>query len=395
MQPCYLYDTMPKTDTRRNVCVVDTDALKHNYTLLSAMSKTSRPISVVKADAYGHTVEICVPVLLSLGCDFFAVSCTEEATAVRKICRRFGAKADVLILGYTDPSDVPFLAENDIIQTAVSFSHAKSLSKMAVDKGCELRVHIAVDTGMNRIGLCAADDSLCASAANEAEEITKLDGLRVEGIFTHFSKSDGCFDETISESGFTRVQARRFANVCNDLESRGIRLFTHSCNSAATLRFPEYRLDGVRLGIALYGVYPSEHFDDIGLLPVMSLSTVIAHVHTAPCGSSVGYGGAFVANKDTTIATLPIGYADGFLRKYSGANVTVVTDVGKQKARIVGRICMDQCMIDVTGLDARVGDRVILFGDTPNDLRMLSCLADTIEYECLCLISARVPRVKK
>ena len=395
MQPCYLYDTMPKTDTRRNVCIVDAEALAHNYTLLSSMSNNARPISVVKADAYGHTVEICVPVLLGFGCDFFAVSCVEEATAVRKICRRAGARADVLILGYTDPSDVPFLAENDIIQTAVSLAHAESLSKAAVDKNCKLRVHIAVDTGMNRIGVCAADDNLCTSAADEAEAITRLDGLKVEGIFTHFSKSDGEYAETLSEDGFTRVQARRFAAVCTILEERGIKLFSHACNSAATLRFPEYKLDGVRLGIALYGIYPSEHFSDIGLLPVMSLSTVIAHVHTAPAGSSVGYGGMFVADKDTTIATLPIGYADGFLRKYSGAQVTVMTERGKRRARIVGRICMDQCMIDVTGLDVKVGDRVTLFGDSPSDLETLSLLADTIEYECLCLISARVPRVKK
>jgi len=395
MHPSYLYDTMPKTDTRRNFCVVDTDALRTNYTLLSDMSKGSRPISVVKADAYGHTSEICVPVLLSLGCDFFAVSCTEEATSVRKLCRREGKDADVLILGYTDPSDVQFLSQNNIIQTAVSLTHAENLSRAAIEKNCKLRVHVAVDTGMNRIGVCATDERLCSSAADEIEQITRLEGLIVEGIFTHFSKSDGLADETLAEGSFTRNQAKCFAEICKILSLRGIRLFTHACNSAATLRFPEFHLDGVRLGIALYGVYPSEHFENIGLLPVMSLSTVIAHVHTAPAGSSVGYGGAFVANADTTIATLPIGYADGFLRKYSGAEVNVLTKNGKFKAKIVGRICMDQCMIDVTGLEVKVGDRVILFGDTPEGLRSLATLAETIEYECLCLISARVPRVKK
>lgn len=395
MQPCYLYDTMPKTDTRRNVCVVDTDALKSNYTLLSSMSKNSRHISVVKADAYGHTAEICVPALLDMGCDFFAVSCTEEATSVRKLCLRAGADADVLILGYTDPSDVPFLSANNVIQTAVSLSHAESLSRAAIEKNCTLRVHVAVDTGMNRIGVCASDDSLCRSAADEVERITRLKGLSVEGIFTHFSKSDGLPDETLALDGFTRAQAKRFGEICNTLSAKGIKLFSHACNSAATLRFPEYQLDGVRLGIALYGIYPSEHFEDIGLMPVMSLSTVVAHVHTAPDGSFVGYGGAYVAQGDRSIATLPIGYADGFLRKYSGAEAAVLTDSGKHKARIVGRICMDQCMIDVTGIDVKVGDRVVLFGDTPNALRSLSSLAETIEYECLCLISARVPRVKK
>ena len=395
MQPCYLYDTMPKTDTRRNVCVVDTEALRSNYSLLSSMSKGSRPISVVKADAYGHTSEICVPVLLSMGCDFFAVSCTEEATSVRKLCLRAGADADILILGYTDPSDVPFLAANNIIQTAVSLSHAERLSKVATEKNCRLRVHVAVDTGMNRIGVCAENDELCLSAADEIERITKLEGLSVEGMFTHFSKSDGYPDEAFSPDGFTRVQANRFTRICDILKGRGIRLFSHVCNSAATLRFPEYRFDGVRLGIALYGIYPSEHFEDIGLLPVMSLSSVVAHLHTAPAGSLVGYGGAHVAESDTSIATLPIGYADGFLRKYSGAEVTVLSGSGRHKAKIVGRVCMDQCMIDVSGIDVKVGDRVILFGDEPKDLRSLAALANTIEYECLCLISARVPRVKK
>ncbi len=386
---------MPKTDTRRNVCVVDTDALRSNYSLLSSMLEGSRPIAVVKADAYGHTAEICVPALLDAGCDFFAVSCTEEAASVRKLCRRAGARADILILGYTDPSDVEFLAENDIIQTAVSLSHAESLSRSAREKKCTLRVHVAVDTGMNRIGVSALDESLCQSAADEVERIIGLEGLSVEGIFTHFSKSDGYREDVVAPDGFTRVQAKRFDLIRRILSSRGIELFAHACNSAATLRFPEYQLDGVRLGITLYGVYPSDYFDDIGLLPVMSLSSVIAHVHTAPAGSSVGYGGAYIAQRDTEIATLPIGYADGFLRKYSGAEVTVLTKTGKHKARIVGRICMDQCMIDVTGIDAAVGDRVVLFGDTPDSLRSLSAIAETIEYECLCLISARVPRVKK
>jgi len=395
MQPCYLYDTMPKTDTRRNVCVVDTDALKRNYSLLVSMSNGSRPIAVVKADAYGHTAEICVPSLLDQGCDFFAVSCTEEATSVRKLCRRQGAEADVLILGYTDPKDVPFLSQNNIIQTAVSLAHAESLARVATEKNCTLRVHVAADTGMNRIGVCATEDSLCSRAADEIEKITKLKGLSVEGIFTHFSKSDGTVSETVSEDSFTRAQAARFLKISRMLESRGIKLFTHACNSAATIRFPEYHLDGVRLGIALYGIYPSEYFEDIGLLPVMSLSSVIAHVHTAPKGSCVGYGGAFTACEDTVIATLPIGYADGFVRRYSGADVTVLSDGGRYRAKIVGRICMDQCMIDVTGINVNVGDRVILFGDTPDSLRSFAALADTIEYECLCLISARVPRVKK
>lgn len=395
MQPCYLYDTMPKTDTSKNVCLIDADALRSNFSLLTSLLSGVRPICVVKADAYGHTAEICVPELLRLGCDFFAVSCVEEAASVRKLCLRDGKDADILILGYTASSHVAFLSENNIIQTVLSLSHAESLSATAQKQNCTLRVHIAVDTGMNRVGICANADDLCEAAALEAEKITKLPNISVEGIFTHFSQSDGELSETVSESGFTRLQAKRFSRVCEFLSKRGIKLFSHTCNSAATVRFPEYRFDGVRLGIMLYGVYPSSHFDDIGLMPVMSLSTVISHVHNVPVGGAVSYGGTFVAEKDTLVATLPIGYADGFLRKYTGANVSVCTQNGEYTAKIVGRICMDQCMIDVTGLDVKVGDRVVIFGQSPRGLRELASLADTIEYECLCLISARVPRVKK
>ncbi len=395
MQPCYLYDTMPKTEVEKNVCLIDTRALKSNFSLLVSRSLKSRPICVVKADAYGHTAEICVPVLLKAGCDFFAVSCVEEAAAVRSLCLREGASADILILGYTDPSQVSILAEKDIIQTAVSLEHAEQLSAAAEGFGCSLRIHIAVDTGMNRIGLCANSSSLYENAALEAERIVNLPNLCAEGIFTHFSQSDGELCDAVADNSVTRIQTERFMSVCNILKTRGIKLFSHVCNSAATVRFPEYNFDGVRLGIMLYGVYPSDRFEDIGLTPVMSLSTVISHIHTVPAGGTVSYGGTFKAEKETVVATLPIGYADGFVRKYSGASVLVQAECGERSARIVGRICMDQCMIDISGLPAKVGDRVILFGRDQSSLRALASLADTIEYECLCLISARVPRVKK
>ena len=144
----------------------------------------------------------------------------------------------------------------------------------------------------------------------------------------------------------------------------------------------------------LYGVYPSKYVEKIGLKPVMKLKTVVAHVHTVPAGETVSYGGAYKAQTETSVATLPIGYADGFIRAYTGAAVTVRTESGAKHAKVVGRVCMDQCMIDVTGLDVRVGDEVVIFGEDENDLSRLASLAGTIEYECLCLISARVPRIK-
>ncbi len=394
MYPYYLYDGVPELDEHKIVCEIDTAALENNFKLLS--SRTScRHICVVKADAYGHTARICVPVLLSLGCDFFAVSCIEEAIAVRNICRECKRHADILILGYTDPSQAKLLSENDIIQTALSLSDAIALSKGAMLSGCKLRIHIAIDTGMNRIGLCAYSDELCDSAADEAERISALPSLTVEGMFTHFARSDEEYSSVTSPDSRTRMQAERFIRVRDKLILRGLKLFAHACNSAAAMRFPEYTFDAVRLGIALYGVYPSKHFEPVGLSPVMSLSTIISHIHTVPAGESVSYGGQFTAESETKVATLPIGYADGFLRKYSGAFVTVTNKKGEFSAPIIGRICMDQCMIDVTDLDVAVGDRVTLFGKDADSLSALALLADTIEYECLCLISARVPRIKK
>ncbi len=395
MRTYHLYDAMEDVREHKIVAEISTDALAHNYSLLRSLIPNSEPISVVKADAYGHTADICVRVLISSGCSFFAVSCIEEAISVRKICNEEGVCARILILGYTDCSLVRELCKYDIIQTVLSLEYAQRLSASAVSCGLSVRAHVAVDTGMNRIGVCAHTDEGCISAAREITEISRLGGIALEGMFTHFAKSDEEDFLTLSPDSHTRRQCERFVRVKGMLEESGIKLFTHVCNSAATVRFPEFAFDGVRLGIMLYGVYPSKHMGGVGIRPVMTLKTVIAHIHNVPAGESVSYGGIFRAENDTPVATLPIGYADGYVRAYSGAFVTVRTAKGDLKAKVIGRICMDQCMIDVSGLDVAVGDSVILFGEDPNDLSRLASLANTIEYECLCFISARVPRIKK
>jgi alanine racemase len=178
------------------------------------------------------------------------------------------------------------------------------------------------------------------------------------------------------------------------LLDRGLKLFCHACNSAAAVRFPEFALDGVRFGILLYGVCPSEHVE-VCTKPVMSLHTVISHLHKLNVGETVSYGGNYSSDEERTIATLPIGYADGFMRAFSGFNVTVQTSLGNFKAPVVGNVCMDQCMIDVTGIPASICDKVTIFGNDRMDLTRLAKLANTIEYEVLCLISARVPRIAR
>lgn len=395
MESYGLYSGFEKLEKHKITAEISREALAHNYKLLLSRTPGCEHICVVKADAYGHVADICVRELIGLGCRFFAVSCIEEAIAVRKICLDESIDAHVLILGYTDPALARVLSENDIIQTVLSRENAEALAQCAKEAFCRIRVHVAVDTGMNRIGVSACSEAECIRAADEIEEIMKLDTLVVEGMFTHFARSDEEGSVTMSSHSHTTLQGRRFVRVKELLLSKGISLFTHACNSAAAVRFPGFAFDAVRLGIMLYGVYPSRHVERIGLKPVMKLKTVVAHVHTVPAGETVSYGGTYKAQTETSVATLPIGYADGFIRAYTGAAVTVHTNSGAKRACVVGRICMDQCMIDVSGIDVRAGDEVVLFGDDENDLSRLAALANTIEYECLCLISARVPRIKK
>lgn len=395
MRSYRLYDGAKDLPKHKIVAEISTSALLHNYNILRSLVPNSEPICVVKADAYGHVADICVRELLKAGCSFFAVSCIEEAISVREICNSEEKQARILILGYTPQSLVSDLAAYDIIQTVLSLEYARELSREALRLGVKVRAHVAIDTGMNRIGVCANTEKECIDAADEIETISHLDGIVLEGMFTHFARSDEEVTITLSADSHTRRQGERFLLVKNILEKKGLRLFTHACNSAATVRFPEFAFDGVRLGIMLYGIYPSRYMGGLDLRPVMTLKTVVAHLHTVQIGESVSYGGTYKANRPTRVATLPIGYADGFIRAYSGAAVTVKSKKGNYKAAVIGRVCMDQCMIDVTGIDVMVGDEVVLFGEDPTSLQRLATLADTIEYECLCLVSARVPRIKK
>ena len=326
---------------------------------------------------------------MDAGCDFFAVSCIDEALEVRNLCREANKQADILILGYTAPEHVVSLADNDIIQAVISEEHAAHLCQGAKNYGRRVRVHLALDTGMNRIGLDSRSVEECLRASELIKSLCNEKALLVEGLFTHFAKAD-------EDDGdiFTKAQYDRFISVKNALEDSGIHLFCHVSNSAATIRYPELSLDGVRLGILLYGATPSDNVS-ADVSPVMSLHTAISRIHLLPPGQRVSYGGDFVANTTRTIAALPIGYADGFLRAYSGFEVTIHTEKGDFKAPIIGRICMDQCMIDVTDVPASVGDRITVFGYDKADISKLAMLADTIEYEVICLITGRVPRIGK
>lgn len=376
---------------------INLGALKYNYKKMRDEIKRSSAdtemICVLKADAYGHGAKNCCRALLEEGCRFFAVSSIEEAIDLREVCEDMGNDAEILILGYTFPYQAALLAKYNIITSLVDRAFALELADEAKRAGVKVRCHLKIDTGMNRIGFLARGVDEIESTARDIAELTALRSLDICGMFTHFAKADEALEEELPHEP-TRAQAERFFALDKALLNMGIDVkFRHLCNSSAAMIFPEYHLDACRLGISLYGAHPSRYADRYALKPVMKLCTVISHIHDLPAGQTVSYGGVFASDTDRKIATIPIGYADGFVRAYSGVSLSVVTSTTSFKAPVCGRICMDQCMIDVTDTDAAVGDRVVIFGNSPEDLAALAAAADTIEYECLCLVTSRVPRI--
>ena len=357
---------------------------------MRANSPATRILAVVKADAYGHGTAPCVRALLDVGCDFFAVSCIEEALAVRSACQEEKKEADILILGYTSPKYAPLLLKNRLIQALLSADYAKELADAAKsEKLPPLAVHLAIDTGMGRIGYPARTEREAEQTLCEILSIKNEVAFDVCGMFTHFARAD---EELASAKEATARQAERYRTLKERLESAGMTIpFHHVCNSAAALTRPDDVFDGVRLGLSLY-TPPTYTPKRLNLQPVMHLSADIVHIQTVPAGESVGYGSRFTALTDTPIGVLPIGYADGIPRSLRGSTLTLHTEKGDFPVRIIGSVCMDQCMIDLSGIDAKVGDRVSFFGHTPTALSALAAHAGTIPYELLCAISPRVPR---
>ena len=389
-----MYSSLTELEQRKTWAEIDLGALRRNYRLIQSRVAESNPntriIAAVKAEAYGHGAPACVRTLLGEGCSFFAVSCIDEAVAVRAVCDGENKQADILILGYTPPSLAPQLCRFNLIQTLLSEDYAVQLDCAAREAAVTVRTHVALDTGMNRIGFAAHSDDEIVSAAAAIARVSAFANLLQEGMFTHFARADEQLDG--EGNALTDLQSERYRAVRRALEERGVRIpFHHACNSAATLRRPADHFDGVRVGLLLFGASPSPD-ESLPITPVMKLKTVISHLHKLLPGESVSYGGTYVATTERLIATIPIGYADGFLRAYSGAAVTVHTRQGDRSAPIVGRICMDQCMIDVTDTGACTGDVVTLFGNAPNDVAAYAARASTIHYESLCLISSRVTR---
>lgn len=368
---------------------ISLDNLAHNYHVIrSLLSSDAEMMCVVKADAYGHGVEITVPYLEKLGADRFAVSNIEEAMQLRQI----GIKKPILVLGYTQPDLAAVLARHNITQTLLSADYSAALSKHATKQDVTVDVHIKIDTGMSRIGFMhhTLGDT---KSIDEMENACRLSGINPIGAFTHFTSADFDGDEN---GEFTKSQFELFTECINELKNRGISLKTcHCCNSAATLNNKDMHLNMTRPGIILYGLEPSAKLGGIApLKPVMNFKAVISMIKTVKAGDTVSYGRTYKAEKDMRMATIPAGYADGFFRNNSGGGYVMIH--GK-KAPICGRVCMDQTVVDVSDIDnAQVGDTVLLFGENGTDslsAAEYAAFSGTINYEAVCAVSKRVTRV--
>ena len=366
--------------TKRTWAEIDLGAIEHNYRAMRAkLAAGTRFMGVVKADAYGHGAVRVSRLLEERGCEYLAVACLDEAMELRQA----GISAPVLILGYTPPQYAPVLAEHDIAQAVGSFGYAQALNDALAGTGRSLTVHLKLETGMGRTGFRVyGNGDLSAPVKAMA-----LPNLHPEGVFTHFCVSDG----EPGERDFTDVQLTRFRESVKTMEAQAGKSFAihHSTNSGAMLSFPESYMDMVRPGIALYGLYPGPDHGDMDLRPAMSLKTRVAYIEDHEPGDTVSYGRTFTVEKPSRIAVLPIGYADGLHRTLSGK---LRVDIGGKRAPQVGRICMDMCMVDVTGLDVRTGDIAEIFGKSV-PAGEVAALCDTIHYELLCAVSPRVPRV--
>ena len=367
---------------RRTWAEIDLNALKNNFDIIRKKAGDTKIAAVVKADAYGHGAKIIAPVLEKLGADAFAVSNIEEALELRS-CK---ITKPILILGYTPTDHCDALIENDISQCVYSLDYAKELSKAARALGKTLKIHLKLDSGMGRIGFDCRSDSL--SGLNDAYAAATLPCFDCEGIFTHFAVSDRTPD---SEDGFTDEQYNRFIKAVDILKSNGLTPeVIHCSNSAAICRDSEKKLDMVRPGIILYGLSPEPKLKDIGdFIPVMTLKSTVSMVKEIGAGETVSYVRTLTADKKMRPATVAIGYADGYPRQLSNKGSVLIN--GK-RAKITGRICMDQMLVDVSDIeDVHIGTEVILFGKELS-VNELAELVGTINYEILCGISKRVIR---
>jgi len=382
-------------DTPLTWAEIDLNAYAHNIReLRRATQPQARLMAVVKANGYGHGAQEIARTALQNGAEFLGVARLHEAVELRKA----GLEAPILILGYSPPDSAATLIDYNLIQSVYSPTTARALSEQAARRGKKINVHIKVDSGMGRLGLLleqpsagASINSPSAGAVGDVEAISRLGNLAVDGIFTHFATADS------ADKSYANRQLKRFTEFLDRLDRAGLTPpLKHAANSAALIDLPDSHLDMVRPGIATYGLYPSDEVDHgkVKLKPVMALKTRIIHLKNVPAGFHVSYGITYRTQKPTTIATVPLGYADGYNRLLSSHGHMVVHG---RRVPVVGRVCMDLTMLDVGALkDVKLEDEVVAFGPPGNQAVTADDLAskiNTINYEIVTSITGRVPRV--
>ncbi len=367
---------------RRTWTEIDLDHLLYNYqTLCRRVGPDVRVLGVVKADAYGHGAVQVARTLEEAGVGYLAVSSLDEARELRS----HGVSAPVLILGHTPPEQVGELIRLKITQTVSAEAKAEEYSAAACAAGGVLRIHIKLDTGMSRLGFLCRGEHFEGGVARIARSCA-LPHLDAEGIYTHFAASDEPGEDS---RAYTEEQFQMFCRVTKALAGQG-RTFAlrHCANSGAVAYYPHMWLDMVRPGVVLYGL--TEMAQELGLKPVMRLKTCVSTIKTYEAGVCISYGRTFRTARRTRVGVLPIGYADGFFRCFSNC-FSVATADGP--APVLGRICMDMCMVDLTDCPhVNVGDTIEIFGEK-NSAGDLAHIAGTIPYEIVCAVSKRVPRI--
>ena len=364
----------------RTYLKIDLNRLEHNFnSVRNKLPSNVKVLGVIKANAYGHgAVEIGR--FLDDKCDFFGVACIEEAIELK----RSGIKTPILILGRVFPFDVEAAVKYDIRIPIFSYADAVALSEEAVKKNKSVPFHFCIDTGMSRIGFQVSEES-----ADICKSITELPNIFAEGLFSHFATAD--------EADLSKAveQRNKYKSFCDMLGDRGIEIpIKHLNNSAGIMNFDEY-FDMCRMGIITYGLYPSEEVDKslLDIEPIMSWYTKISHIKVLEPEREISYGGTYKTDKPTKVATIPIGYADAFPRCLSNKGKVIIN--GKY-AKILGRVCMDQFMVDVSDIDCNVNDEVVIVGtqkDAHISMEELSNSAYSFNYELPCRIPARVNRV--
>jgi len=360
----------------RNFAIVHLNHIYHNYRLIKSLVKGCEVMAVVKADAYGHGSVEVAKYLESQGVKYFAVACMKEAIELRD----GGLRGEILIFGRTCPENIFYLKKYNLIQTVHSLEYAKQIASYRLP----VRVHLNIDTGMSRFGFYLHQTENLDTVFNEVLEISRIPELKLEGIYTHFANSDE------PESNFYLEQFKLFQSLLKKLEEAGLKgLLKHAANSAASLAYPETYLDMVRVGIAMYGYPPVK--TDMDFKPGMEVFARVSSVRQVKATDTVSYGRTYSPKTEEKIATLSIGYADGYNRRLSNQDLVYYQG---HILPVIGRVCMDAIMISTEGQNVGEGDLVEVFGEN-KDMRTMCQTLETIPYEILCAVSKRVTRIYK